>query len=549
MGDGTPPDWAREELALRRIMGEWIERSILRQHQIPYRGGKRGHDEGSFTASWCGHYLLTGDARVLDFMQSLRDQYLAYSEDHQHHGYDEWGEVHHQTEHYMIFLTRLWQLCKGDRRTIEAIEDAAHHAGNWIDGVPEWYDWDAHRFRSWSLGTRLVQSYPPYDFNVPDHFKVIQMALTAYLATEKARYLDLCCDYVGMWADLILQTDADKPPSVLFATEMSRAERERIYAGQEGLGAPVVRWYYDAPRSTRTELHVAAGSLEVMLDLHRITGERRYAEAVNRMLPPIIEAVADPDAEIPAMVLAKYRWATGDRSYDATLTDLIVPRREQDISRLVLLSGAIHERQPIVGRIGRRSDQVRWGYQREDGSIVLEAGPSPASLMLGYEISGDLSLATRALAKARRRMELAVFALRDGREHGCAAHSVHSIAAGHGRATGAGCVTTTLYPFALGAHRYMASERPAVQYKKADGSLGLPEGVAARWQPPSKGGPRIELRSLLGEYTPVRISLLKEGLAIKRVLVHGEPYADFQSDHVRLSLPPLGRAEVLLRSA
>lgn len=95
----------------------------------------------------------------------------------------------------------------------------------------------------------------------------------------------------------------------------------------------------------------------------------------------------------------------------------------------------------------------------------------------------------------------------------------------------------------------MASEWPAVQYTKADGSLGLPEGVAARWQPPSEDGPRIELCSLLGEETPVSIRLLEEGLAIERVLVHGETYAHFQSDHVRLSLPPLGRAEVLLGSA
>ena len=549
MRNDVAPDWAREELALRRVMGHWIDRSIRTQRQIPYRGGKRGHDEGSFTASWCGYYLLTGDPEVLGFLRWLRDQHLAYSELHQHHGYDEWGEVHHQTEHYMMFLTRLWHLCKGDHRTIRAIEDAAHHAGNWVDGIPDWYDWESHRFRSWSLGTRLVQSYPPYDFNVPDHFKVIQMALTAYLATEKARYLGLCCDYAGMWADLILEAGADTPPSVLFSTKMSRSERERLYTGLKGFGVPVVRWYYDAPRYTRTELHVAAGSLEVMLDLHRITGERSYAEAVEKMLPPIIEAIADPDAEIPAMVLAKYRWITGDRSYDATLMERIVPRQEQDLSRTVLLSGAVHERQPIVGRIGRRIDQVRWGYQREDGSIMLEAGPSPASLMLGYEITGDVALATRALAKARRRMELAIFALRDGREHGCAAHSVHSVAAGHGRATGAGCVTTTLYPFALGAHRYMASEWPTVRYNRADGSLGLPDGVAARWQPSAEGKPSIELRSLREEEVSVGVGLAEAGLAIVGVLVNGEPYGEFEGDHASISLPPLGNAEVLLRRA
>ena len=99
---GAIPDWAREELGLREVMGRWIATSIRDQQHVPYRGGKHGHDEGTFTASWCGYYLLAGEPKVIEFMRSLRDQYLTYSEQHQVHGYDDWGEVHHQTEHTMI---------------------------------------------------------------------------------------------------------------------------------------------------------------------------------------------------------------------------------------------------------------------------------------------------------------------------------------------------------------------------------------------------------------------------------------------------------------
>ena len=474
----TVPAWAREQLALRDVMGRWIASSGREQRLMPYRGGKRHHDEGSFTAAWCGHHLLTGDPIVLEFMHWLRDEYLAYSIDHQVHGYDEWGEVHHQPEHYMVFLTRLWHLDKSDRRTIDALVDAAHHTGNWIPGVTPWYDWENHRFLSWSIGTRLVQDYPPYDFNVPDHFKPVQMALTAHLATGQDRYLDLCCDYADMWTGSILEADDDDPPCLLYNQELDRSERERLYGKHN---ARALRMYYDAPPSVRVEQHLAAASLEILLDLFTLTGNGRYVDAVRKLVPYIVEANSDPEVEMPAMFLTKYREATGDTSFDGQIGDQLEGRKPVDISRLVLLAPATHERNAgATGRMGWRQDSVRWGYQGDDGIISPDPGPSPSALMLGYAIDGDLSMATRALAVARRRMELATFVLRDGREHGCAAHSIHAVAAGHGRATGAGCVTTTLYPFALGSYRFCAAESPRVRYGDAERVFGLPDGAAAR---------------------------------------------------------------------
>jgi hypothetical protein len=546
MTDATSaPLWAHEELELRRIVKNWVTRSIRDQRHVPYRGGKAGHDEGTFTTAWCGYYALSGDSRVLDYMRHLRDEYLAYSEAHQVHSYDDWGEVHHQTEHTTIFLTRLWHLDVSDAVTARAIEDAAHHAGNWVPGIPDWYDWENHRFKSWSMGTRLVQGYPPFDFNVPDHFKVIQMALSAYLAVGKQRYLDLCCDYSDMWVDRILTADEERPPVVLFNREMSRAEREQRYGEFE---TPVIRMYAhlhdEAPRARRVELHVAAASLEVFLDLYRLTGKEAYVDAVRVMLPPIIEALSDPDAEIPALFLSKYRWATGDTCYDGELLRRIAPAMEQDLDRMVMLIGAHHEREPIVGRIGRRIDQVRWGYQRDDGMVVPEAGSAPGTLMLGYEINGDLSLATRALAVARRRLELATFTLRDGREHGCAAHAV---AAGHGRATGAGCVTTTLYPFAMGAHRYAGGERLALRFARQDGSLGLPEGVASRWLPTEGDRVRVELCNTLDEAVHVTVKPGVDGVQVACALQDGLTRPVLDAECAVIAVPPGGLTDVVLR--
>ena len=77
-----------------------------------------------------------------------------------------------------------------------------------------------------------------------------------------------------------------------------------------------------------------------------------------------------------------------------------------------------------------------------------------------------------------------------------------------------------------------------VRYTKGDGSLGPPQGVAARWQPSSEDKPYIELCSLREEETPVGVDLLEEGLGIVAVLVNGEPCAEFEGDHIRVSVPP-----------
>ena len=47
---------------------------------------------------------------------------------------------------------------------IASVEDFAHHLGNWVDGVPDWYDWKTHNFRSTWLGTREIRGFQPYDY-------------------------------------------------------------------------------------------------------------------------------------------------------------------------------------------------------------------------------------------------------------------------------------------------------------------------------------------------------------------------------------------------
>ena len=109
-----------------------------------------------------------------------------------------------------------------------------------------------------------------------------------------------------------------------------------------------------------------------------------------------------------------------------------------------------------------------------------EAGPSPAALMLRFELTGDEAAAARALDLAGARMGLALAAgLEHGWKHGCAGNTISAVAFGHGRMPGSGVLMTTLYPATVGASRFCSTERHWLSYELDDGTAGLPGACAA----------------------------------------------------------------------
>jgi len=524
------PEWAVNQMGLVQELRSWIAKSIGVQRQIPWMGG---HDEGTFTRSWCGYYLLTGDARVLEFMRWLRDSCLEWSKMNLVHGYAPQGEAHHGTENHCIFLTRLWHLDKSDEVTVAALEDAAHHAGNWVEGIPAWYDWEGHRFRSWRIGTQVVREVPPDNYEVPDHFKILQFTLVAYLATGKERYLALCRDYADRWADAML-TEGEIPG--VFFPISDPVEIERLY--------PQAMKWMNGSREVRVELHVAAGSLDVLMELYVLTGEVRYLDAVRRTFDVLIAALSDPYAETPAMLLSKYRVLSGDTGYDAAIMDCISSTPESPSGYLALLVDSRPAPHPM-GIVGRRRDEVRWGY-RTDGTIAEETGPSPAARMLAYQITGEERYAAQALGMARDRMRLARIALKDGRDHGCGGNTISSVASGHGRAAGVGTVVTTLAPSALGAFRFCEGERVRMRFFDADGADGLPEGMAALFGRDEGDVRIVQVWSDLDREETVRIRL-GEGERIVRASVDRGELSVSEEGDVRVSLPPKDLTRITIR--
>jgi len=295
------PAWVVNQFALKSEMGQWIGSSI-RRHQT--RGWAGITDEGTFTSTWDGYYLLTGDEKIIAFKQKLRDDFFQYSQTHLHHGYYKTGEAHHQTETYNDFLGPFSLLTNRDRsQNLAILEDAAHHLGNWVEGIPEWFDWEQKRFRSWSIGTQRVDESKSQTFEVLDHFRFVQIALDAYQAGGSERYLEFAKTYSDRWLKIILEKKA--VPAVLFPD----VESERIYyeKNQRIRGISFV-----------SEVHRidGGGMADVFLTIYQLTGEEKYIDGLRIAFDQLRRANFEHKvfSEMQPRIMAKYRIFTGDTS-------------------------------------------------------------------------------------------------------------------------------------------------------------------------------------------------------------------------------------------
>ncbi len=453
------PEWAKAQTSARRVLERWISSSIARNLEIPYHGI---HDEGSFTASWDAFYFTTRDARIRDFLVWLRDGFADWTKDNLLHGYYPEGEVHHATEPFTHFIARFRTLLAGDPLTAHLLEDAAEHVGNWVPEIPAWYDWKAHCMKSWRIGTRVVKTTPPDDYEEPDSVRPAIIALAAYAVTGKERYLAFCCDYADKWAAALLETPL---PRVRFLQSAEDLYNDRIVHQATG------------NLQLRLELVVASGLADWLMDLFYLTEKPTYAEASRVVMAGLVPVLADPRNSVAASLVAKYRRVTGDRSLDETIIASLGEPPRYDKAGIVLREDWTDSKETRKGksmllnkRIGHRFDQVRWAD--EEGQEVTE--PTGAAWALAWQITGEERYAARAMFLAGERLRLALEKLHDGRDHGCGGNTVGAVASGHGRADRFGHVNSVWGPLVIGSSRVFSAEQPLVIYP-----FGLPDGVAS----------------------------------------------------------------------
>ena len=505
------PAWVVNQFALKSAMDQWIEVGVKKSQITRLWGG--WHDEGNFTSTWDGYYLVTGNEDAFTLKQKMRDGFLEYSKENFHHGYYQTGEPHHSTEDYIYFLGPFTLLTERDReKNLALLEDAAHHLGNWVEGIPEWFDWDNRRFRSWSIGTEVVGQDKSQTFEVLDHFRYVLLALDTYRAGGSERYLDFAKVYCDKWLDVIF--DRKMLPGALFPDE----ESERVYfdKNQRISGINFV---------SQVSRINGSGTADAFLTLYRLTGEKKYIDGLLFAFDGLLEMNTDkPITGILPRILMKYRIFTGDTSYDQyeldSLSNFEIP--EADIlCRLVL--------EPEM--------RMTWEYRMPDGSEPEGLVPGEDQLILGYHITKDEAYLTSALDIGAKKHSASLL-LREGRENPCDGRSVSGVSRG---------ASIPLFTAVLGATVGYRTNIDTVQVKyfKAPQTIGLPEGVAALLEPSASDERRIKFYNDNETEQVVHVSAENTSLKVDSVEMGG--CTQVEGNLPAFKLPANNLAQVVLR--
>lgn len=416
------------ELVLQEL-GNWLHCAAPEHLGMDWQGV---HDEGTFLTAWAGYYAYTQDPKVIELAMDLFDKWEEWSRLNFKHGYHPTQEVHHGTEHFLIFLDWLSQIAPTDPRVGRALEDGSHHVGNWSDGAPPWFDWKAIRFVSYSLGTEVVGTE---GFNFIDHLRLLHLALSGYRTTGESKYLNLCLEYGRIWAEAIgTQTEI---PLFLDATPL----KEKRYAGL--LNAFLKAAPQEVTPFARVENHIASGSPKLLLEIGAATGEETFHFAAARLGRECSRHLNSPISNPAGHVLSSLL------DYGLKTEDLNVTIGTfSNWNAFEMLKGK--ELAIRVGShpgnsksIGYRSDMPTFLLAR-DGALEPLQTPAPANLMFAWSVTGQEAFALAACSLALAKLQLARRVFRDGRHHGCTAQSIAATVRGHGRCWGAGDVSTLL---------------------------------------------------------------------------------------------------------
>jgi hypothetical protein len=423
---------------------DWILSAVERHRDRPWQGI---HDEGTFASSWFAFHMIRPREEIRRFLISLRDSFLDWANTGYYHGYYPRHEVHHGPENVLYFQSRFAALDPEDPVTRDIIEDVAHHAGNWAGGVPEWFDWDTRTFRSVILGTRDIDPSPARAVNIAEHFRFVLIALASYRLTENRRYLDWAEAYARNWLDAF-ERHQDVPVALhpaMSESELgerfSRIRKSFLGAAPSDLGR----------RINRVESHVANGTIDALLDLYYLTGRDIYSTWARRLLRELVPTLAGTHNHPTGLLLMKHRVLTGDTSLDDGIMGVLGEVPRDNVAEYSWEPSHTWTHEERTGP-GKRHDMIRWMIRREGGEWMPDTSPSPAALMLAFQISGDDGFAKRSLELACARLRAAKENFDDGRKHGCADRTVSAVVRGNGRCHNAGNVTGSLFPYKGGLY-------------------------------------------------------------------------------------------------
>ena len=460
-------------------MDRWLGQSMRMDGPGPNGGGE---DEANYALAWFPHYLATGNPKVKKQFQHLLDYLAGWVERECLHGYEPEAEAHHGTEPFLLFLPRYIGLFPDDEKAKSMLEDAAHHIGNWVKGIPEWYDYDRDCFYSFHLGTRTVIREPRFEYELAEHFRFVHIALAAYRILGDDKYIEWALRYGRRRAEQII---AAEPPMPLLWDLNGNGLRESNVTRPNHRGMTGSSHHAPNDPLDGIENLLASGVIYALGDLYLLSGEEIFKDAARRIVEPLIPVLADPYHDPAASAISYYRWIFQDTAFDGQITDIIKGFPAEPPDKLAMIFPEEQKRRELG--VGRRTDMIYWGEWSEDGYVKPIQEPSTAALALAYQMTGEVDFATRAFRSAATRLQMARRVLRGGREHSDMGGAVCSAAAGHGRNWGQGAVTGCYGPLLLGTREIQSKVTSLLEVKQNADRFPLGKDLLSLVRPPVDG--------------------------------------------------------------
>ena len=445
---------------LRNEMGRWLKQSMLLDPPGPNDGGE---DEANYALAWFPHYLITGDATVLQHFDTLKAALLGWVKRDCVHGYEPKAEAHHGPEPFLLFLPRYIGLMPEDTEATTLLTDAAEHIGNWVPEIPPWYDYDRDTFIGYNIGSRDVANDENNAYEMAEHFRFIHIAIAAYRVTGEERYLTWALRYGRKRAERLAA--APDPMPLLWTLDgegfgeatINEKNLQRLVASTHHIpGDPLAG----------IEVLLASGAIYALGDLYLLSGEEIFKTAAKRIVEPLVTSLSDPYNDPAAAALSYYRWTFEDTGFDSEICAGLADLPDESPELLALIfPQETRRREPGVGK---RSDMAYWGEWSDDGSVKPIQEPSTATFTLAYQVTGEATYAMRALRSAATRLNIARRVLRGGREHADMGGAVCSVAAGHGRNWGQGAVTACYGPLLLGTREVQSEVTQLIEIQQGD---------------------------------------------------------------------------------
>ena len=450
-GAGGRNSWAELQQAFLARIDAYVEAELPQppDHLIS------SHEAGGAWRIGYPHYHTRGDRRIPEQMARIMAARRAYTDATYYHGFPDEAEVHHEIETFLYFQVPLAFLgLAGSDAALASVEDAAHHTGNWVSGVPEWYDWGTRGFRSTWLGTRSVRARAPFDYQEANHFRFLATALTVYEKTGQERCLQLAVGYADRWCEHIEAQAAAGGPITCAILPPGAHSEELGHAGKATDTSRYQIFYSSVAPNTAYE--VSGG----LLDVYRLTGNARYLSCSRLMLDQFFRNGRDGR---PAL-----RYQNGAWQHDAHGAD-----EEFGVRAAVLQNGA------MLARPAVRHDLVT-GESRYRDWMLAWAGAIDESAFPGDQIAADVLVAAHYytgdpawLARAYA-MDLRTWAVveQDPSPHMCNSAGRY----------GSKFLFEFSYQPLLGSADWGTRAGLPVQAlrHRTDGREGLPEGVAFR---------------------------------------------------------------------